>query len=562
MIILQNFAIDTVGTDEQGKTCAYPLIQNANLTSGESGIILLLGPSGSGKSLLINMLLGLVSPHIPELWLDHNSQFWFVADRRYDILGDLYPPQLQGKIGIMFQSLGLFDDLTVRENIAFANSQSLRPRPAKEFEMWLPNLFAANNLNLGPNMVHARLNILSGGQRQRVAFARLLAYRPEVRILDEPTAALDAASAQNVVRLIQSDQEAQLTIIITHDYERFLPIAQRVWFITSDQEQRRVIEDHCPPQPPDYYKQKLAQNLPNYSYDPTTARKNGQSYRQYRYKCLDIPWQTAHRRLYYGFRRAFQWSIYRWFGKFFFVLSRLLILRATPYVLFASFFLGLVATYFAFHTSFGKVPASEVEVSHIIRPLFFEQMLSGFSVALFRVLVPLLACIFIAARSGIAITAYLSSMRDTERRQWDAFRTFGVDPNTFFFPQVFICFVFGCALLAYLSFFSAALGCLMIAVYTNELCTWFTWLNSFWNNLEPAYFLGVIPYFRGFGMFLAKTMCAGAAIAVISFWWGTRAKKSSLDTLRYLIGANIWNMMAILVIFFILLLLDIHYFPL
>ncbi len=176
---------------------------------------------------------------------------------------------------------------------------------------------------------------------------------------------------------------------------------------------------------------------------------------------------------------------------------------------------------------------------------------------MFRALIPLFTCIFIAARSGTAITAYFTNMKDSERRQWDAMRNFGVEPNLFFYPQVLICFVCGCWILSYISFLVSALGSLLVALATNPLCTWYTWVDTFWAHLEPKIFLGFIPIFEGFAMFTVKTMCAGVAIASISFWWGTRRRQSSMDILKHLIGANICNMVAILLIFFVLLIMEL-----
>ncbi|HRU52843.1 MAG TPA: ATP-binding cassette domain-containing protein [Planctomycetota bacterium] len=550
MIEIKNLSIEAISRNGLGQFQADSLLHNVCLSGNDKEIILLLGPSGSGKSLLTNLLLGLVSPHIPELLVDSSSIMKFNVGQSRDLLAPIYPDDLHGKIGVMFQSLGLFDDLSVYENIAFANSHSRTPRKRKELNDWIQMIFSPENLNLEERLLHASLHTLSGGQKQRVAFARLAAYRPEVRILDEPTSALDSTSAKNLVRMIANDNEANLTIIITHDYSNFLPIANKVWFINSE----RQIEEHTPPKEQDYYLHELRRERPKYS-----RILKPKEYYKHIAKCLDIYWDTSLRRGYDILKKVFFVRNLYWFLHFFWILFKLLILRAAPYIILSGLCLGLVATYFSFNSEFGNIQldSATLEMEKVIRPLFFEQILTGFGVVLFRALIPLFVCIFVAARSGTAITAYLSSMRDPDKRQWDAMATFGVNPSTFFFPQIFLCFTFGCAFLAYLAFFPAALGCLLISVYTNPLCTWFTWVEKFWYFLDPWYLWGYIPIFKGTGMFIAKTCCAGVAMACISFWWGTRPKKSSLDSLRFLIATNIWNLISVLIIFFIILIFEL-----
>ncbi len=524
----------------------------AEAHSGE--ILLLLGPSGSGKSLLTNLLLGLISPHETGLMIHRNSsQSHFslsLNDQKTDILSPVYPSILEGELGIMFQSLGLFDDLTVSENLAFANDQSRSSRKGNEWKAWQKEII--KTLGLTENVLHSNLKKLSGGQKQRVALGRLLAFRPQIMIFDEPTSALDPISAKQAVSLIQEthrENNAQLSIIITHDYENFLPIADRVWFINPEQR----LEDNSPPQSNEYYQNKLMEprNL-------GTREIPAEELMDHEVKVQDIWWNTGFARLGKIIRKVTRGQSYFWFLKYFWVMIKLIILRAIPYHLTTGLFLGFVTTYFSLHLDLGTLEVSEssVPIENFIVPTFFKEMLSGFGIALFRVLIPLFTCIFIAARSGTAITAYLSNMRDSERRQWDAMHTFGVEPHLFFFPQVFICFVLGCWVLSYLSFLMAALGSLFVTLYTNPLCTWYTWRDTFWANLDPVWWGGILPIFDHFGMFTLKCMCAGGAIATVSYFWGIKPRKTSMDTLRHLIGSNICNMMAILIIFFLLLLIE------
>ena len=559
---IEDISVETIkpSQDNPEHFCAERLFKNIQLNANRGDILLLLGGSGSGKSLITNFLLGVVSPYDAGLVVRRTgsrNQFNINLDgEQLELMTPVYPEKLEGKIGIMFQSLGLFDDLTVKENLAFANDQAPEPLSGEKWESWVRKIIV-DELSLPENIINANLGKLSGGQKQRIAFARLLAFRPKIMILDEPTSALDPVTTRQTVALVEKihrENENLLTIIITHDYENFLGIADRVWFINPDQ----TIRNDAPPGTLEEYQDQLSKGrTPNIRDLPI------KEYRQGVARSKDIWWDTLGLRILKLLKNTgrnwLNFKSFFWFSKFFIVIMRLLVLRAVPYVILTGFFLGLVATYFTLNLNLGDIHLKTVDISaeKFITPVFYQEMLSGFGIVMFRALIPLFTCIFIAARSGTAITAYLSTMRDTERRQWDAMANFGVEPNLFFFPQVFIGFVLGCWILSYMSFLISSLGCLLIALYTNPLCNWYTWVNTYWVNLHPQMLAGFIPIFEGFGMFTVKTMCAGAVVAAISFWWGTRIKKTSLDTLRYLIGANIWNVVAILVIFFILLIKEL-----
>lgn len=632
---INSLQIEVLKKSSEGRQ-AEMLLDIDQLESAHGEVVLLLGPSGSGKSLLTNLLLGFITKLDKEVFI-HNqfagSHFQVnLPDHGtpIEVAQTPYPACLERKIGIMFQSLGLLSDLSVEENLDFANDQAESPLSKDAWRPWKAKI--ATNLGL-TGLLDSEVTKLSGGQRQRVALARLLAFRPKIMVFDEPTSALDIASARNVIQLINHthvENRNLCSIIITHDYENFLAprlvgeiqdvaetqrllkalecgdrdpwalklqelgcqlsltavmenngpglgwlirdaeqhqkyaicqnsqslkiyaltIADRVWFINS----RQQIENHCPPYEPTFYVQQLTKKRV-----PATKAISALELARHRAHCGDLWWGTLWARFWQTLHRGIHQS-WGWMWKFFGILSKLLVWRAVPYVALTGFCLGLVATYFSLNMNLGEVQLSSgnlVQVKNFILPSFFREMLSGFGVVMFRALIPLFACIFIASRSGTAITAYLSHMHDSSQRQWDALRNFGIQPTLFFLPQILLIFILGCWILSYLAFLCAAAGCLLMALYTNPLCSYYTWMQTFWIGLHPSWWCGIIPVFDGFGMFTIKTMCAGAAIALISFWFGTRERKSSLDIVKYLTAANIWNIAAILLIFFVLLLQEV-----
>jgi ABC-type transporter Mla maintaining outer membrane lipid asymmetry permease subunit MlaE len=244
-----------------------------------------------------------------------------------------------------------------------------------------------------------------------------------------------------------------------------------------------------------------------------------------------------------------------WFRRYLWNFMSRIILQGLPFHLLAGLGLGAVATYFSFNLELGSVAiedVGQVQVSRFVLPTFFEQMLSGFGVVLYRALIPLFTCICVAARAGTAVTAYLSDMRDEGRRQWDAMNQFGVLPLFFFLPQFIISFSLGCFILSYLAFWAASVGSLLVSMATNPLCTYYTWVSTYWAGLHAH---GIF-WFEGTGLFFVKTALSGVCIALISTYYGTKVRKTSIEAMTNLSRANVMNVLVILSVFFLLLLLE------
>ncbi len=558
-IEVSDFNLESVrelkGSEER---TADTLYHSCELSAQRGDFVLLLGPSGSGKTLLTNFLLDLTSPVSETLIVnrgDHRrapSMMVRFTDegeppQEIEVLGDLYPEALRGRVGVMFQSLGLLEDLTVAENLDFANDQSGSPRRDIEWSSWRSETF--KRLKLSEELLHEPVSKLSGGQRQRVALGRMLAYTPEVMVFDEPTSALDPLSAREAVRLIREAHEASgaaLTLVITHDYGTFLPVADRVWFLSQE---REFINEQPPASPEEYERRLAARRLPS-------ARPINLDERlQHEAQVADRQSATMTERALNTATRGINSLKSPWFSRYLKTFTKRVIWDGLPFHLLAGLGLGAVATYFSFNMELGSVSVEGegvVEVSRFVLPTFFEQMLSGFGVVMYRALIPLFTCICLAARAGTAVTAYLSEMRDEGKRQWDAMESFGVPPAWFFIPQLLIVFSIGAAILSYFAFWAASLGSLLVAMATNPLCTFYTWRDTYWANLKPS----AMVWFEGSSLFLVKTMSAGVCIALISAYYGTRKRKSSLDTMTNLSRANVLSVLITLAVFFVLLVIE------
>lgn len=175
-----------------------------DLTLHQGDHRLLLGRSGAGKTTLVNLITGLLTPNAGEIDIDGEAMTGRSAAQRDDLR--------RRKIGIVFQSLRLVSALDVHANLALAQRLSgvTSDRSA------IDGLIEAVGLS---HRVHARPRDLSQGEAQRAAIARALVARPALLIADEPTSALDDASMERVARLLIDTANAQgsTLLIATHD---------------------------------------------------------------------------------------------------------------------------------------------------------------------------------------------------------------------------------------------------------------------------------------------------------------------------------------------------------
>jgi molybdate transport system ATP-binding protein len=181
----------------------------------ESGVTALFGPSGAGKTTIVNMIAGLLKPDRGKIAIDGEAVF--------DAATGLNVPTWRRRIGYVFQEGRLFPHLSVRHNLDYGRWMSGQPADAAAFA------HAAELLDIGP-LLDRRPGKLSGGERQRVAVGRALLTRPRLLLLDEPLASLDAArKAEILPYLVRLRDEAKVPMIyVSHDAGEVGRIASRV----------------------------------------------------------------------------------------------------------------------------------------------------------------------------------------------------------------------------------------------------------------------------------------------------------------------------------------------
>lgn len=174
-------------------------------------LVALLGPSGSGKTTLLRMIAGLETPNAGDIYID--------GQRMNDI------PAAKRGIGFVFQNYALFRYMTVFDNVAFG--LELQKLPKAQIRERVMELLELTGLS---GMEKRYPNQLSGGQRQRVAFARALAPNPQVLLLDEPFAAIDA-KVRTELRSWLKEMVEKLgitSIFVTHDQDEAVEVADEI----------------------------------------------------------------------------------------------------------------------------------------------------------------------------------------------------------------------------------------------------------------------------------------------------------------------------------------------
>ena len=170
-------------------------------------ILVVLGRSGSGKSVLIKIIVGLLKPDNGEVT---------VLGQNLQQLNEKELRDLRLQTGFSFQSSALYDSMTVRENIEFPLVRNRRHLTKKQVNNEVEEVLEAVGLSQTINQMPAEL---SGGQRKRIGIARTLILKPKIMLYDEPTAGLDPTTSLEINNLIREVREKYHTssIVITHD---------------------------------------------------------------------------------------------------------------------------------------------------------------------------------------------------------------------------------------------------------------------------------------------------------------------------------------------------------
>ena len=183
------------------------VLKGINITVKEGEDLVILGRSGSGKSVTIKCLVGLIPADEGEIKV-------FGTDITKSNNAELN--KIRSRIGFLFQNGALYDSMSVRQNLAFTLKHHDRDLPPEEVEKNIVDALESVGLEEAINMMPSEL---SGGMRKRIGLARALIIKPEIMLYDEPTSGLDTITSREITELMLSTQKKRKTtsIIITHD---------------------------------------------------------------------------------------------------------------------------------------------------------------------------------------------------------------------------------------------------------------------------------------------------------------------------------------------------------
>ncbi|WP_316846200.1 ABC transporter ATP-binding protein [Pedobacter psychrodurus] len=196
----------------------YSVLENASLDVYKGENLVVLGKSGTGKSVLIKIIIGLLKP---------DSGLVSVLNQVVDEISYKELLALRLRVGFSFQNSALYDSMTVRENLEFPLVRNRKDLSKQEVKDSVEEMLDAVGLSQTINQMPSEL---SGGQRKRIGIARTLILRPEIMLYDEPTAGLDPITSREINKLINDVQERYHTsaIVITHDLTCAKEVGNRV----------------------------------------------------------------------------------------------------------------------------------------------------------------------------------------------------------------------------------------------------------------------------------------------------------------------------------------------
>lgn len=232
------------------------ILKDIDLKIHSNESLVLIGPSGHGKTTLLKTLAGLIEPNSGEL---------LFKNRKWSTLRDSDKVEALKKMGMLFQKNALFDSMKCGENIAFPLRETTNLQESEiqqKVDFFLNAVGISHAKNLYPDEI-------SGGMQKRLGIARALALKPEIIFYDDPTAGLDPITSKKIVELILTlkNENNSTVVAITNDMYRAYQMATKIAFVYG----QGLIETGTPEETKKFKDEKVQQFINGYVEGPLTT---------------------------------------------------------------------------------------------------------------------------------------------------------------------------------------------------------------------------------------------------------------------------------------------------
>ncbi|MEM7204233.1 MAG: ABC transporter permease [Planctomycetota bacterium] len=472
------------------------ILHDVGLELAAGGFYLLVGGSGSGKSTLLRFLTGLWDAREPPPRVSGVAR---ILGRR---VRSHYPSGLRARVAAVLQDEGLLDELSPRANVELAL------RAAGRSPKLALGLLSQSGLGDPP----ATVAQLSGGMRKRVAVARALALEPELMLFDEPTAGLDAESAEQVAALLHETHHAarvpRTTIVVTHDIDAFHALADRI--LEIDPENHTLAESETGP-----IGRTQTAGSPKLDEDPALygARQvllSSAALGQTMVEAL-VRLPPLHLRLVAR-------SVVRY------------LVEPALFTVLAGVTIGGLATFFSLD-------------NNPLEGAFTSELLTGVGKVLVSVLVPLMAGFFFTARMAAGAAARIGTMKRTN--QVAALQLMGIRPADYLLtplvwsmglamPVITAAGIVGAALSSYLSY----------RLFTGASA--YGWVVSFFRTVER----------EDIRFILLKAVISGFLVAALTYHLAVGPKRSGRDVGNAVNSCIVLGMVTVLLVHSVLTIVE------
>lgn len=525
------------------------LLRDATFAIADSKLTVLIGKSGGGKSSFLRVLAGLEKRH------DSHARICWTGSIHWEDAGQSRDLWEHHRVGLVFQHPALLDELSAIENVQLAldhrqdqRSNSMEDRskdPHQSARWWLEHLHVPTDVPIGR---------LSGGQRQRLSLAQVLASKPSLLIYDEPTTGLDVGTASRVAALIRQIQheESIPSIVVTHDYQSFLPHADHWLLLDTDQKQiittdaervskvvsddkLRVLGDEKLQEQHDAKRNSIA---------PVGSETLGPTARGGRMTDLVRSLPSTSMQLLEGIGGIVEsvgWGLVGWIRPFPTTRWGMRFLRhyaglvfgptAIVYLMISGGIIGFVSTYFTLRYLPYKV---------YTEPLLMEELLGVIGFALYRILIPITTSLLVAARCSAAVAADLGNKR--YGGQYESLELLRASPDRYWLPAVGWSFAFGILFLNACAYQAASVTSLVVHRMMQPKLGITYWKHYYHLSIqEPDTWLFVGWHWLGM-----KLLLSGIGTALVTYRIAVQPKNMASDVSYAITRTILWSTLWVL----------------